>query len=132
MVPPTSADVQRRGGHRGALAVTETWIRTELKIAHSVTVCGIDGQARQIKIVRTSDPRPGRSWGLPLFRLIWFWYTRLVRLLKRDRRWSVEMLLGEHRAWIDWHRAEVVDVVDGRDGAFERAVEVAKEIESGR
>ena len=61
-----------------------------------------------------------------------FWYSRVQRLLRHDRRWTVELLPEGHRDWRDdWREARCLEVVEGRAAAFERAVEIAMTIEAG-
>ena len=113
--------------------MSETWIRLELKTAHSVAVRDQAGRTFVLRIVRTNEPKVhGPFWlgsirNLPLY---WFW---LVRALRRDKRWTVESLADGHQDWQDdWRKANQVAVMNSRAEAFEMAIETAIKIESGR
>ncbi len=98
-------------------------VRNNLRYAGWDQIGEPSGRRWRVFVLRPTDPRPQlqlvpivRRGGGVLLLLTLFW-KRLVRGLRRDHRWSVEVVpLG-----LDMRYLSRVDVVEGRDAAIERA-----------
>jgi hypothetical protein len=95
---------------------SNSWVRAQLATSGSFVVES-PGGSLEVKVRRLGDwpGIPSAPWYLP--RLI---FTRLRRLVRRERRW--EVLVG----W--WSVQETASVANDRAAAIEQAVALVREL----
>jgi hypothetical protein len=113
--------------------MSETWVRLELKTTHSVAVRDPAGRTFVLRIIRTNEPKFRELFGLWSWQAMQLWGFYLARAVRHDKRWTVEVLPDGHQDWQDdWRKAEPVEVMNTRAEAFEKAIETALKIQTGR
>ena len=108
--------------------MNDTAARNNLRYAGYDEVAAPTGERWRVRIVRPTDPRHAPIGTSVTRFMVALLEARVRRVLLRDRRWSVELAAPN----VAWHYASVVETVDGRDAAIERAIGAMNAIAEGR
>lgn len=105
------------------MTMSEALVRATLEVSGFVDLELPNGAKSVVAVVRATDWR-----GSPYQRdyLLWLGLSRLWRLVRRDRRWLVEVSSSPHE---QKGRGEVRAITQSRDEAIRRGVDIAVQLQ---